>query len=158
MISNYLPMPELSTLARTIELAVAPFFLLAGIGQFLNLLAGRLARVVDRARRLEQEFTAADHPRHRRQVRELRLLDGRIRVVNSAIFLCTLSAVLICLVVAGLFVANLTDVRLGRIVAIAFVAAMLLLIVGLVLFLFEVRLAMRSVRVPGELLERERGQ
>ena len=53
-VSSVLPhTPELRTLAQIIQLAVAPVFLLAGLGAFLNVCAGRLARIVDRARRLE---------------------------------------------------------------------------------------------------------
>ena len=48
-----------SDMARTIQLAIAPVFLLAGIGAFLNVIAGRLARVVDRARHLEDLHPAA---------------------------------------------------------------------------------------------------
>ena len=45
--------PEVSQVAQTIQLAVAPIFLLAGVGAFLNVCAGRLSRIVDRARDLE---------------------------------------------------------------------------------------------------------
>jgi hypothetical protein len=155
MIDKLLATPELSKIAQTIQLSVAPVFLLAGIGQFLNLLAGRLSRIVDRSRRIEAGFTPRSHPRHQHQVWELRLLDRRIRVVNNAIFLAAVSAVLVCLVVAGLFVASLADVRAGRPVAFAFIAAMALLIAALILFLIEVRLASHAVKIKNELLEHD---
>jgi hypothetical protein len=112
--------------------------------------------VVDRSRVLGREFTPADHPDHPAQVRELRLLDRRIHVVNSAILLCTTSAIAICLVVAGLFIAALADLNVGRLIAIAFIVAMGLLILGLCAFLIEVRLALLTIRVPAELLERKK--
>lgn len=150
-----LPIPELraSEIAHTIQLAIAPVFLLAGIGSILNVLAGRLARVVDRARQLAREFTPADHPDHAAQVHELRLLDKRIMLANWAIFLCTASAALICAVVAGLFIADLTSLGFARSMAVGFVIAMLLLIAGLGLFLIEVRFALATIRVREELLE-----
>lgn len=148
-------MPQVADIAHTIQLAVAPVFLLAGIGSILNVLAGRLARVVDRSRHLERQFTAPDHPDHDYQVWELRVLDRRMQLANLAIFLCTASAVLVCAVVAGLFVAQLARLGFGRTMAISFILAMLLLIAGLTLFLAEVRLALRSVRVRDELLERQ---
>ena len=43
-------LPGVTTVAQTIALSLAPVFLLAGIGQLLNVLAGRLSRVVDRTR------------------------------------------------------------------------------------------------------------
>ena len=148
-----IPAPQVSDIAHTIQLAVTPVFLLAGIGSFLNVLAGRLGRVVDRSRELEREFTAADHPDHAMQVAELRVLDRRMQLANQAIFLCTASGVLVCLVVAGLFVTQLANLGFGRTMAVGFVIAMLLLIVGLALFLLEVRVALNSIRVREDLLE-----
>ena len=144
-----------STIAHTIQLVMAPVFMVAGIAGLLNLLATRLNRVVDRARILGREFTPTDHPDHGRHVWELRILDRRIRIVNRAILLCTASAIAICLVVAGLFIAALADLNVGRWIAVAFILAMGLLISGLGAFLLEIRLALYTIRVPVELLERE---
>ncbi|SDC10188.1 Protein of unknown function [Sphingomonas sp. YR710] len=145
----------LTDIAHTIQLALAPVFLLTGIGSILNLLASRLARIVDRARKIEADFTPIDDPGHTDQVRQLRLLDKRMRIVNTAIFLCTTSAVLICIVVAGLFVASLLGLGFARTTAAVFVLAMLVFITGLILFLWEVRIAVRAIRIRDELLERE---
>lgn len=144
----------LTDIAHTIQLALAPVFLLTGIGTILNLLAGRLARIVDRARYIEATFTPAHDPLHPDQVRELRLLDQRMGIVNTAIFLCTTSAVLICIVVAGLFVASLLGLGFARTMAALFVLAMLVLISGLLLFLWEIRVAVRAIQIRDELLER----
>ena len=109
--------PVLSTVAETIQTAIAPVFLLAGIGSFLNVLAGRLSRVVDRARALEELHpTSTGRPRDR-HVAELRLLDRRMAVINCALLLAVASAVAICAVVALLFVAELLHFRFGRYVA-----------------------------------------
>lgn len=148
-------LPAAAQIAQTIQMAIAPVFLLTGIGAFLNVMVGRLARVVDRARSLEEGFTPNDHEHHARQVWELRLLDRRMRVVSRSILLCTASAALICGVVAMLFLARLMGLGYARATAIAFVAAMLMLIGGLVLFLWEVHLAMQSIKIRDELLERE---
>jgi len=142
-------------LAHTIQLAVAPVFLLTGVSGFLNVLANRLGRVVDRARVLEADFTHADHPHHLRQVIELRNLDRRIMLANWAIFLCTSAAAMICLVVAGLFVTGLAKLGFATTMAVGFILAMTLLIAGLGFFLAEVRLSLRSIRVRDELLERD---
>ena len=141
-----------STIAQLIQLAIAPVFLLAGIGAILNVLAQRLARVVDRARKLEAEFGSFDEAERKRAGAELCLLDRRMTVVNQAIRACTASALFTCLVVALLFVADLANFPVGQAIALLFIATMLLLIVGLVMFLYEIRLAMRSLRVRRELL------
>lgn len=142
-------------IAHAIALALAPSFLLTAIGAILALLAGRLGRVVDRARWIEQNFTPRHDPRHGHQVQQLRLIDLRMRYANRALVLCTLSAVLICVVIAGLFIAALFDLALGQAMATAFILAMLLLIAGLGHFLYEVRIAVRATRIQDELLERE---
>ena len=140
------------TIAHTIGLAVAPAFLLSALGLLLNLFATRLARVVDRARWIEEQF--ATLPRAL-SVPELRLLDRRMRIINSAIALATGSAIAVCLVVAGLFVAGLIGTGFGRTVAGLFILAMALLVGALTLFLIEIRLASRAIRIRNELLERE---
>ena len=135
-----------TTIANIIQLAIAPVFLLAGIGGILSVLTHRLARVVDRARALETEFSSYDEDARARAAAELKLLDRRMSVVNHAISACTASALFVCMVVGLMFVADLADIRFGRSVAAMFVLAMSMLIVGLLLFLYEVRLAMRSLR------------
>jgi len=145
-----------STIAHQIQLAVAPVFLLAGIGSILNVMAGRLARVVERARSLEREFASFDEEARRLATAELRILDRRMSVVNVALSACTAAALLVCVLVAMLFVADLADVAFGRPVAWLFVTAMLLLILGLILFLWEVRLAMHALRVRRESMPHRR--
>ena len=144
----------LPNLAHTIQLALAPVFLLTGIGSILNMLTGRLTRIVDRARRIEADFTPRDHPAHRRQVTELRLLDRRMKIVNTAIFLATASAVALCTVVAVMFLAELAGFGFARTLALVFASSLLLLIAALVLFLVEVRVAVRAIQIRDELLER----
>lgn len=147
---------EVSTIAATIQLAVAPVFLLAAIGAFLGVLAGRLGRVIDRARVLELLHPASTGPEHDRHVWELRLLDRRVSVVSSSIALLVSSAVAVCTLIALLFISQLADFRIGQVVALVFVLAMALLVAALLLFLLEVRLALTSTHVRGELLERDR--
>lgn len=144
----------ITDLAHTIQVAVAPVFLLAGIGGFLNVMAGRLARVVDRVRHIGGDGVL-DDPGREAQVAELRVLNRRIGLVNNAILLCTASAILICLVVAGLFVADLARLGFARTMAMGFILAMLLLIAGLGFFLVEVRVAARMVHVEEAVLERK---
>ena len=135
-----------SAIAHQIQLAVAPVFLLAGIGALLNVMAQRLARVVERSRGLEREFASLDEDTRRHAAAELHILDRRMNLVNLAITACTAAALLVCILVAMLFVADLADYAFGRPIAWLFIAAMLLLIAGLSLFLWEIRLAMKALR------------
>ena len=142
-----------STIAQTIQLSLSPVFMLAGISGLLNVLAGRLSRVVDRARALEALHPRTTGPEHDRHVWELRLLDRRISIINAALFLAVSSAVMTCLVVALLFVAELAKLHFGTGVALAFILAMAFLIASLVAFMIEVRMSLRAVHIRAELLE-----
>ena len=145
----------LDNIAHTIQLAMAPAFLLTAIGAIMSLLAARLGRVVDRARWIEQNYAPKGDPRHDYQVSQLRLIDKRMKYANRALILCTISGMLVCVVIAGLFVAVLAHFAFGQAVAVAFVLAMTLLITGLGYFLYEVRISVEATRVQDELLERD---
>ena len=119
-----LPVTEVTTVAHTIQLAVAPIFLLAGVGAFLNVCAGRLSRIVDRARGLEPRILDSRGGEHDRLIGEIRILDRRMGLVSQAIFLSVLSALLTCTVVALLFAAGLTGLSFGTAIALLFIAAM----------------------------------
>ena len=149
------PNPELTHLAQIIQLAVAPVFLLAGIGAFLNVCAGRLARIVDRARALEPRILASRAAEHDRLIAEVRLLDRRIRIVNASIFTTVLAALIISAVVVLLFVAFLTSFPIGTAVAVLFIAAMIFTALSFAIFLYETRLGTRSVRVRSNILDHE---
>jgi len=140
-----------SAIAHQIELAVAPVFLLAGIGAFLNVTANRLARVVDRARTLAAELESLNERRRAQALRELRLLGRRMTTANLSIACCTASALFVCVVVALLFIAPVTRVGIADLLSWLFIAAMALLTTGLLLFLHEVQLAMRSIRARHDL-------
>lgn len=148
--------PAVTTIAQTIQLSLSPVFMLAGIGALLNVLAGRLGRVVDRARQVEQLHPRSQGPEHDRHVYELRILDRRVRLISTGLSLAVGSAVMTCLVVAMLFVAELARLHIGTAVALSFILAMILLIASLAAFLIEVRVALLTLRIRPELLELER--
>jgi hypothetical protein len=105
--------PDLSvnTVAEIVRLALAPVFLLSGIGAFLNVLASRLSRIVDRTRDIEPQLLVSRGAEHDRWIAGLKVLDRRMSLINWATGLTVTSAVLTCLVVVLLFVGN-NDYRL----------------------------------------------
>jgi MFS family permease len=145
--------PGLAQLAQIIQLAVAPVFLLAGLGAFLNVCAGRLARIVDRMRKLEPRILDSRGEEHDRLLSEVRLLDRRSRIVSSAIFTTVLAALLISAVVILLFLAFLTGYRFGTAIALLFIAAMACTGLGFAIFLHETRLGIRAIQVRAHILE-----
>ncbi len=144
-----------SDMARTIQLAIAPVFLLAGIGAFLNVIAARLARVVDRSRVLEDLHGDARGVERTRFVEELRTIEKRMNLASRAIYLGTASGLAVCLLVVVLFVGELIDFNLGDAIAVLFVVAIALLASAMILFLRETRIAVAVLHVREELLELE---
>jgi len=140
------PLAPINAISDAIQLAVAPVFLLTGIGAILSVLAHRLGRVVDRARLVEKRIpqVTADDYRELLQA-ETRVLWRRITIINWAIRLSVGSALMICVVVMCLFLADFSPFHMGTIIAVLFVAAMAILILGLLLLLFEVSISTRKM-------------
>ncbi|TXS95360.1 DUF2721 domain-containing protein [Parahaliea maris] len=142
---------SIQVLAGIIQLAVAPVFLLAGIAGFLNVMSGRLSRIVDRARIVELRVgTVTEEPRLSMTRVELRTLWRRVRLINWSIGMCTASGLSVCSVIVSLFIGHLWDLHIAQVVVSLFMLALLLLIVALVLFLKEVQLATRVLHAGRE--------
>jgi hypothetical protein len=146
---------SVTTVAEIVRLAVAPVFLLSGIGAFLNVCASRLSRIVDRSRKVEPLLLQSRGAEHERWLGEMHILDRRMALVSWAISLSVLSAVMICLVVSLLFAAGLTRTHFGTAIALLFIASMIAIGAGFAVFLVETRLGSRAVRVRSELLQHE---
>ncbi len=137
-------------IAHVVQLAVAPVFLLTGVGTTLSVLASRLARIIDRARAMEQDLASLQGQGAEAIRARLKTLARRARLINRAMALCVVSALLVALVVVALFVSAMLQIDLGIPIATCFVVALLCLTVALLLFLREVFIATAILRF-GEL-------
>lgn len=143
-------------IAQTIQLALAPVFVLVAIGNIMNLLSARLGRVVDRSRALQDRHGRTEGDEHDMVVREIRIIDRRIGLIGRALRLLVASGLAIGLTVALLFVEELASVALQQVAAGTFLLAVGLMMWALVLFLRETQAASSALRIPEEYLERER--
>jgi len=139
----------ISTVAHAIQLAVAPVFLLSGIGAMLAVLTNRLSRIIDRARFIETQLVASTPEGAASIHAELRALARRARHISHAIMLCTVTALLVCGVIATLFVGAFGSFDTSLPVALLFVAAMVALIGGLLFFIREISIATARLRIGG---------
>jgi hypothetical protein len=135
------PLHGIAGLAAVIQLAVAPVFLLAGVGATLNVLATRIGRIIDRARAMEEQLEAASDAAAAELHARLDVLSRRAALISRAIGLCVLCGLLVSLVVAGLFVGAALRIDLSIPISIAFVVALLSLAAAMVCFLREVFIA-----------------
>jgi len=138
---------EVTTVAHSIQLSLAPVFLLSGIGVFLGVLTARLARVVDRARPLEELLKGARGADAQDLHERLVWLAKRGRLIHIAITLATVSALLVAIVVALLFASNFSPLSLAVPVAALFIGSMAALVGALLSFLVEVQIATRTIRI-----------
>ena len=117
--------------AHVIQLAVAPVFLLSGIGAILAVMTSRLGRIIDRARELEQRLECAAPELVATLHADLATLSQRSKLIYRAIALCTTTALLVCTVIAILFLSAFLRFDASVAVALSFIAAMSTFFFGL---------------------------
>jgi len=135
---------------QAIQLAIAPVFLLTGIAGLLGVMATRLARIIDRARDLENRWTTLSDVALASARVEIRNLERRRNLASWSINFCTSAALLVCFVIATLFFQEFLSAELKWLAGALFVAAMICLVGGLSSFLREVYLATHMGRIEHE--------
>jgi Protein of unknown function (DUF2721) len=136
---------SVTSASEVIQLAIAPVFLLMGVSALLGVLTGRLGRVVDRFRVLHEKCESpqaqAENPSCANFSQELYLLSCRANWVHWAITLCTLSLLLVALVIGLLFLGSAVGWDSSWLVSLLFIFTMISLISGLGCFLREIHLS-----------------
>ena len=136
-----------TAVGHVIQLAVAPVFLLSGVAALLGVLTNRLARIIDRARVLEERLGVLGESERAAGEADLRTLFLRARHINRAISLSVTCALLVCAVIAALFGGEFLGLDVSLLIGVTFIAAMGALFVALVSFLREIYIATRSLRI-----------
>jgi len=143
---------SVTTASEVIQLAIAPVFLLMGVSTLLGVMTGRLGRLVDRFRALNEKCDSpqalAKNSSCVNYKRELYLLSCRANWVHRAITLCTFSMLLVAVVIGVLFLGSATGWHSSWLVAPLFIIAMLCLIIGLGCFLREIHLSKHTFELP----------
>jgi hypothetical protein len=150
---------DIVTVATVIQLAVAPVFLLTGIAGLLGVMANRLGRITDRARVLERRLAGVQRAELVDTLnQELGNLWRRSRLINWALSLGTLGALLVCVVIVTLFIGDVSQVDLSGMIVLLFVGAMCAVIGALLFFIREVYVATATVRMGVDSLVDDTGQ
>ena len=133
-----------SSITHSIQLSVAPVFLLTAVAGMIGAVAGRLARIIDRARVVEERVRHQDDPESlEHAVLELGYLRTRGRMANGCIGLLTLCGFLIGLTIVLLFLGETTHLR-GHTWALgSFLTGVVSFLLALVLFFVETVMATR---------------
>jgi predicted neutral ceramidase superfamily lipid hydrolase len=144
--------PDLPAVVNVIQTALTPAFLLVALGSLLNVLTGRLSRVIDRSRDLQIHHSEYQGEALVRVVTEQRILAQRIKVIGRSILLAVLSAVVVCIMIGLLFLMGLTRFSEPLLIVAAFILSLALLAWSLAAFIREIALATDAIKVPEEYL------
>jgi len=138
---------DLDTVTHGIQLAVAPVFLLTAVAGMIGSVAQRLARIIDRARVLEDRIdkAPAEDPMPA-AFAELRQLRRRGALVNSCIALLTFCAILIGLTIMALFLGETTQIQIFRTATLLFLLGVSCFLMALLCFLAETLIATRMLK------------
>ncbi|HEX2678834.1 MAG TPA: DUF2721 domain-containing protein [Polyangiales bacterium] len=136
---------HVTDITHTIQLAIAPVFLLTALGTMLGVFSTRLGRIVDRARVLADRLPGASDELRSAIQEEIATLDRRRHLVNKAITFATAAALLVCVLIAVAFIGSILRIDSARMIAALFIAVMAAFISALLFFLREILLAVRSV-------------
>lgn len=139
---------NIGDVTHAIQLALAPVFLLTGIAGILNVMAGRLARIIDRGRHLTEGHLTPEILSGIVLNVELQSLERRRHLASRAITACTVSALLVCMVIGALFLEVLLQLDFKWLIGLLFTGSTLALVIGLATFVREVHLATETVRIP----------
>ncbi len=138
-----------SSITHGIQLAVAPVFFLTAVSGMVGVVAGRLARIIDRARTLEERAgVSSDADYVQRAHTELGTLRLRGRLANVSIGLLTLCAVLIGVTIILLFLGETMGLEAARLAVAGFLAGVMCFLLALLCFLAETVLATRLLNFP----------
>jgi len=130
-----------NTISHIIATSVAPVFLLAAVGAILNVYSQRLARVVDKYERANgrlDKLSSDSEAKKEVLISRLQFYAKRVRIISNAITFCTLTGLLISLVIVLLFSSMLFDFHTDKLISALFIIAMFSLATSLGLFLKEV--------------------
>lgn len=136
-----------STVVELIQFSLAPVFLIVGIGQMLNVVTGRLARVIDRIRWYENRQSDVSDKLPSHECKEMKALMTRMKFANWAITFLTGAAVIICVDVTLLLINGLTTIALDTAILSLFMLSLASLTAGLVCFFIEVSVATASLKM-----------
>lgn len=138
-----------------IQLAVAPVFLLTAVAALLGSFANRLARIIDRARTLEEKLEAEIVKNVRSAHWELRRLRLRGRIVSVSMALLTVCSLLIGTTIMALFLGETTQLNTLRLVPLSFLGGVSFFLLALLGFLIETLLAMHVLKFGRNLIPRQ---
>jgi hypothetical protein len=139
-----MPLPQLIPI---LQVAIGPVILVSGGALLLLSMTNRLGRVIDRSRELTRSLRSDGAGDHEQASAQLGILLRRARIVRGAIFFAANSVLLAAVLVIAIFLAALLGIETALPIILLFIACMLCLIGSLLLFIRDVNLSLRALRL-----------
>jgi hypothetical protein len=130
-----------------LQIAIGPAILISGVALLILTMTNRLGRIVDRTRQLSKELRSAQSPEPDQALAQLEILLTRARIVRGAIAAASVSALLAAILVIVIFVSALLRLSFAAPIVGLFVSCLGSLIGSLVLFLRDVNLSLKALRL-----------
>ncbi len=140
-----------NVVSHGIQLAVAPVFLLTAVAALIGSFATRLARIIDRARLLEEKLESESIKNVGAAKWELKRLRLRGRVVSASMAMLTICSLMIGITIMALFLGETTQLQIQAWVPLSFLAGVIFFLLALCGFLLETLLAMHVLRFGRDL-------
>jgi hypothetical protein len=130
-----------------LQLATGPVILISGVGLLLLTMTNRLGRTIDRARQLCRDLPESSGEKRAQDLTQIGIIYRRAKVLRLSIALAGFSVLLVSALIIILFIGALLDWQAGVFVVLIFIASMVSLFGSLVVFLYDINLALRALRL-----------
>ena len=139
-----MPFPDLIPI---LQVAIGPVILISGVGLLLLTMTNRFGRIIDRTRQLSRELRSTQASEPDLAFAQLEILGARARIVRAAITAASVSVLLAAVLIIVIFVGALFRQSSAVTVVALFASCLLSLIASLVMFIRDVNLSLRALRL-----------
>jgi hypothetical protein len=142
---------QFSELLPILQVAIGPVILISGVGLLLLTMTNRFGRIIDRTRQVSREVRSAESQEPDRALAQLlaqlEILLTRARIVRGAIAAAAVSVLLAAVLIIVIFVSALFRLSFATPVVALFSSCLASLIGSLVLFLRDINLSLKALRL-----------
>jgi len=142
---------EIENLAQILQASIAPCVLISGLGLLLLSMTNRFSRPVDRMRFLVKEERQAAKEEKPAIQEQIRIFYKRGHLLRRAIGLISVSIFFVSTIMLMFFSSYLFAIpHFVFLIKFAYMMSMLCLIGGLIYFLLDIRIALKSVEIEAK--------
>lgn len=131
-----------------LQLSIGPVILISGVGLILLSITNRYGRVIDRARKIAEAVRIESETDSLKKQRTI--LVHRAYVLRLSILFSVTSILFAALLVIALFVAAVFNFDSAKIIIFPFIACLVSLVAGVIIFMIDVNISLRALQIELE--------